>query len=100
MDLNPIDDLTGAITGLLGGAAKAAGDAVLGSVIKLLFHLVASAVTAITAALISALTETTTVDFQGGWFASDRQQRLVALVLTMSVSLLLVFVLLDRKSVV
>ena len=94
MDLNPIDDLTGAITGLLGGAAKAAGDAVLDSVIKLLFHLVASAVTAITAALISALTETTTVDLQSGWFASDRQQRLVALVLAMSVSLLLVFVLL------
>ena len=94
MDLNPIDDLTGAISGVLGGAAKAAGDAVLASVIKLLFHLVASAVTAITTALIAAITDTTTVDLQGGWFASGRQQRLVGLVLAMSVSLLLVFVLL------
>jgi hypothetical protein len=94
VDLNPIDDLTGAVTSVLGGAAKAAGDAVLDSVIKLLFHLVASAVTAITTALIAAIADTTTVDLQGGWFASDRQQRLVAMVVAMAVSLLLVFVLL------
>lgn len=93
MDLNPIDDLTGALGDAVGSVSGAAGDAALGAVVEMLFRLVANAVTAITGALASAINESTVVDLNDGWFASERQQRLVALVLAMTAVLLVLFVL-------
>src|SRR5688572_23980992 len=94
MDLNPIDDIIGGIGSIVGGAASAVGDAVLETVIKFLFGVVADAVTAVTNALIAAINDTTTIDLNGGWFASAEQRRLVGLVVGMSAALILGFLLL------
>ena len=55
IDLNPIDDAIDGLGGLIGGAAEAAGEAVLDLVVSFTFGLIADAVAAITNSIITAM---------------------------------------------
>ena len=86
--LNPIADVIGGLGDPLGGAAEAAGEAVLDVVVTFFFGLLAGAVAAITDAIVSALNATTGVDLDGGFFAALTPIRQT--VLGMSTALILV----------
>ena len=88
VDLNPIADVIGGLGDPLGGAAEAAGEAVLDVVVTFFFGLLAGAVAAITDAIVSALNATTGVDLDGGFFAALTPIRQT--VLGMSTALILV----------
>ena len=68
IDLNPVDDIIDGIGGLIGGAAEAAGEAVIDLVVKFTFGLIADAVASVTDSIVSAMDSTTAVDLNGGFF--------------------------------
>lgn len=94
MDLNPIDEITGVVGGVIGGVTDAASEALLDLISRFLFGIVADAVASITDALIAAMSDTTTIDLANGWFGSDRQRALAAVVMSLAAALLLFFILL------
>ena len=89
MDVNPIDDILGGIGDLLGGAAHAAGEAVLDVVMKFVFGLIAQAVTAITASIAQAMNATTSVDLDGGLFSAVTPIRRIVLGMSLALTLAL-----------
>ncbi|MEZ5278978.1 MAG: hypothetical protein R2770_00765 [Acidimicrobiales bacterium] len=89
IDLNPIDDAIDGLGGLVGGAAEAAGEAILSVVVEFAFGLIADAVTSVTNSVIAAMTATTSIDLDGGFFAAITPIRQI--VLGMSVALVLAF---------
>ena len=68
IDLNPVDDIIDGVGGLIGGAAEAAGEAVLDLVVKFTFGLIADAVASVTGSIVSAMDSTTAVGLNGGFF--------------------------------
>ena len=87
IDLNPIDDIIDGVGGLIGGAAEAAGEAVLDLAVGFIFGLIADAVAAITNSIIDAMDSTTNVDLEGGFFPALTPIRQI--VFGMSTTLLL-----------
>ena len=91
IDLNPIDDAIDGLGGLIGGAAEAAGEAVLDLVVSFTFGLIADAVAAITNSIITAMDSTTDVDLAGGVFPALTPIRQIVLGMSMSLLLALFF---------
>ena len=89
IDLNPVDGVIGGIDDLIGSAAEAAGEAILELVVAFVFGLVADAAAAVTEAIIAAMTSTTAVDLDGGFFPELTPLRQT--VMGMSIALVLAF---------
>jgi hypothetical protein len=95
IDINPVDDVIDGVGDLLGGAASAAGEAVLDLVVQFVFGLIADAVAAITATIIQAMSSTTAVDLDGGFFPAltPIRQTVVGMAMALVLALLLLSVL-------
>ncbi len=97
IDLNPVDDIIDGVGGLIGGAAEAAGEAVLDLVVKFTFGLIADAVAAITGSIVSAMDSTTAVDLNGGFFPALTPIRQTVLGMSMALVLALFLVAIIRS---
>ncbi len=97
IDLNPVDDIIDGVGGLIGGAAEAAGEAVLDLVVKFTFGLIADAVASITGSIVSAMDSTTAVDLNGGFFPALTPIRQTVLGMSMALVLALFLVSIIRS---
>ncbi len=97
IDLNPVDDIIDGVGGLIGGAAEAAGEAVLDLVVKFTFGLIADAVASVTGAIVSAMDSTTAVDLNGGFFPALTPIRQTVLGMSMALVLALFLVSIIRS---
>ncbi len=97
IDLNPIDTVLGGLRGVLGGAASAAGQAVLDVTVKFVFGLIANAVASITNAIAGAMNTTTGVDFGGGFFPALTPIRQTVLGMSTALILALLFLAIIRS---
>ncbi len=97
IDLNPVEDIIDGVGGLIGGAAEAAGEAVLDLVVKFTFGLIADAVASVTGAIVSAMDSTTAVDLNGGFFPALTPIRQTVLGMSMALVLALFLVSIIRS---
>lgn len=97
IDLNQVDDIIDGVGGLIGGAAEAAGEAVLDVVVQFAFGLVADAVASVTGALVVAMDSTTAVDLNGGFFPALTPIRQTVLGMSMALVLALFLISIVRS---
>ena len=97
IDLNPVDDIIDGVGGLIGGAAEAAGEAVLDLVVQFVFGLLADAVASVTGAIVEAMDSTTAVDLSGGFFPALTPIRQTVLGMSMALVLALFLISIVRS---
>ncbi len=97
IDLNPVDDIIDGVGGLIGGAAEAAGEAVLDLAVQFVFGLIADAVASVTGAIVEAMDSTTAVDLNGGFFPALTPIRQTVLGMSMALVLALFLISIVRS---